>query len=345
MNKAVNRIKLIFSGLVKDIWVVLLDIIAVNAAYYLALMIRYFVNFSINPSATQHVEDFFHFAPWYTICCIIVFAFFKLYNNLWKYVGMGDLNRILAASAVTCVVQVLGTVLLIRRMPLSYYVIGAALQAFFIIIIRFSYRFITVERTRARKWNKPAVNAMVIGVGGIGRRVVKHLEENTAYRALCLVDVTHTARGRSLNGIPIISEVEEIEEAIRNYQIKAVFLASIMIPDETRTTICDLCEKNQLELQDYTGFLSNLTGTVSLTGLLEVIQGSVTIIKKGVTKKYNNGEDAISDLRQQYQVKAISAISGEVIIELQDVTPGATTIDDIWMREYKEETGEEVSFF
>ena len=34
----------VWSAVAKDLWIVLLDIIAVNAAYYLALLIRFFGN-------------------------------------------------------------------------------------------------------------------------------------------------------------------------------------------------------------------------------------------------------------------------------------------------------------
>ena len=36
--------KKVWNALAKDLWIVLLDIIAVNAAYYLALIIRFFDN-------------------------------------------------------------------------------------------------------------------------------------------------------------------------------------------------------------------------------------------------------------------------------------------------------------
>lgn len=36
--------KKILNGALRDFWVVLLDIVAVNASYYLAIMIRFFGN-------------------------------------------------------------------------------------------------------------------------------------------------------------------------------------------------------------------------------------------------------------------------------------------------------------
>jgi hypothetical protein len=37
-------LKKVWNAIAKDLWIVLLDIIAVNAAYYLALIIRFFDN-------------------------------------------------------------------------------------------------------------------------------------------------------------------------------------------------------------------------------------------------------------------------------------------------------------
>lgn len=331
--------------MLKDIWVVLLDVIAVNAAYYLALMIRYFVNFSFNPAASQHLNDFFKFAPWYTIACVIVFASFRLYNNMWKYAGMNDLNRIILASFVTCVIQILGTLLFIGRMPLGYYAIGALLQAFFIFVIRFFYRFISVERSKLKRRNFPMVNTMVIGVGEIGRKVVRYLEEGSVYRVVCLVDLSSDTGGRMLNGIPIIRGKEKFMEAISGYGIKTVILSNPIVSPEVRDEIHRICQANGLELQDYTGFLSNLTGKVSVMGLMEVARGPVSIVVDGVEKRYKDGEEAIRDLRQQYQVNAVSATAEGLSIELQAISAGANKDDEQWMQAYKEETGEDVSFF
>jgi FlaA1/EpsC-like NDP-sugar epimerase len=73
---------------------------------------------------------------------------------------------------VTCVIQVIGTALFIRRMPLTYYFIGAVLQFVFLVATRFAYRVVQTEsariRNRKRKINIPA---MVIGSGEKAKKV------------------------------------------------------------------------------------------------------------------------------------------------------------------------------
>ena len=286
--------------------------------------------------------NFRKFAPWYTIACIIVFALFQLYNNMWRYAGLNDLNRIVWASLVTCVIQILGTIIFISKMPLSYYILGAFLQLVFIIIIRFSYRIIKTEHIRIKKQNMPAINAVIIGISDIARQLGMCLEESPVYRVVCYVDPSNNSSGQMLNGVPI-SGKEGFSNAISQYDIKTVFLTSATIPVEERSEIHRICHENGLELQDYTGFLSNLSGKISITGLMEVAKGPVCIVVGEKEKWYQDGEKVIRDLGHQYQVKAISAASEGLRIELQDIPE--FTNNEKWMQEYKEKTGEDVSFF
>ena len=103
-------LKKFLSGITRDLWIMLLDIIAVNAAYFLALMVRLYVNFEWREVARDYyLPAFIRFAPVYTVLVILVFAAFRLYGGMWRYAGMNDMNRIICASAVTAVIQVVGT--------------------------------------------------------------------------------------------------------------------------------------------------------------------------------------------------------------------------------------------
>ena len=141
--------KKIWSSLAKDLWVALLDIIAVNAAYLLALLVRFYVNFEFRPTVTYYLTAFWQFAPFYTVLAIAVFAAFRLYGGMWRYAGINDMNRIILANLCTSVVQIVGTALFIRRMPITYYIIGALLQFVFVSLIRFGYRILLVEKKKA----------------------------------------------------------------------------------------------------------------------------------------------------------------------------------------------------
>ena len=109
--------KKFLKGIARDLWIVLLDIVAVNAAYFLALMVRLYVNFEWRDVARDYyLPAFLRFAPVYTVLVIIVFMLFRLYGGMWQYAGLNDMNRILGANAITVVIQVVGTWLIMPPM-------------------------------------------------------------------------------------------------------------------------------------------------------------------------------------------------------------------------------------
>ncbi len=325
--------KKIWNGIARDLWIVLLDIIAVNASYFLALLIRFYVNGQFRETVNYLIGDWAKFAPFYTVLCIIIFAAFRLYGGMWRYAGINDMNRIIGASLCTAVVQVVGTALFIRRMPITYYVIGAILQFLFVTLIRFGYRILLVEKKKVAGRNTPTVPSMVIGAGETARKAIHHLED-TPFRATVVID--EKSAGKALDGVPIQADFTENLPKVR-----AVFIADPNLSAEKRKDIKDACETAGVELQDYTGYLSNLGGRIPTSSLLELTKGKVTLVIDGKATDYESGEAALSSLKDRYDVKSIEGAK----VELIKPSSAAYVGYDAWAQQHKEQTGEDVSFF
>lgn len=325
--------KKIWNSIARDLWIVLLDIIAVNAAYFLALLIRFYVNFEFRPTVTYYVTDWLHFAPFYTVLVIIIFACFKLYGGMWRFAGINDMNRIIGANLCTILVMVVGTALFIRRMPITYYVIGAILQFLFISLIRFGYRILLVEKKKVAERNAPVIPAMVIGAGETARKAIAHLED-TPFRAVVAAD--EKSAGKILNGISVVGDYEKSLPSVR-----AVFIADGTLSAEKRKEIYDKCEGYGIEVQDYTGYLSNLGGRVPVASLLEMVKDKVRISVDGNEHEYENGAEALKALKDRYEVECIEGAK----IFLRKSSFSAYVGYDAWAQKHKEDTGEDVSFF
>ncbi len=326
--------KKIWNSLAKDLWIVLLDIIAVNASYLLALLIRFFVNGEFRPIVLdRYMPAFWKFTPFYTVLCIIIFVLFQLYGGMWRYAGINDMNRIIGASAVTTVIQVIGTCLFIERMPITYYVIGALLQFFFVVAVRFGYRILLVEKKKVSDRKAPTVPTMIIGAGETARKAIHHLED-TPFRATVVVD--EKSAGKALDGVNIVKDFESALSGVR-----AVFIADPNLNAEQKKEIKDKCETAGIELQDYTGYLSNLGGRIPTSSLLELIKGSVTLVIDGKEQTYPSGEAAIDSLNDRYDIKSIEGAK----VELVKPTSTAYVGYEAWAEQHKEQTGEDVSFF
>ncbi len=323
----------------QNIWTVALDVVAVNAAYYLTLLLRFYMNGEFKEVATNsYMPAFERFAPFYTVLAILVFALFRLYGGMWQFAGINDMNRILGANAVTLVIQVIGTWLIFPpllhpRMPLTYYLVGALLQFLFIVMIRFGYRILLVERRKVAGRKISVIPTMVIGAGETARKAIAHMED-TPYRVIAAAD--EKSAGKTLNGVPVVADFETALSSV-----KAVFIADRKLTPEKRNEIREKCEAEGIEVQDYTGVLANLGGRVPVASLLSLIHGPVTLVADGTEKEFPDGEEALKALQDQVEVDEIQGAK----VFLRKPSSGAYAGYDAWAQQHKEDTGEDVSFF
>lgn len=307
-----SRIK---DAIAKDLWVVLFDLIAVNLSYYLAFYFRFYVNLKLGlENAEKYRDAFLGFAPFYSILAIIIFALWKLYGGLWRYAGVNDMNRIIGANLCTAVVYVAGTAAFFVRMPIAYYAVGGILQFVFVVIIRFCYRALMVEKKKLRSRGLTKTNTIVVGSGEDGRRVVKNLEETDSYRPVAVIG---SSTG-TMDGVPIISL-----DVIDWKDIGAVFIADPLLPSSIRNEIKALADKAGAELHDYTGYFSNLGGKLSVTELLAVIHNPLVVTIDEKETEYKNGQAALAALTGKYEVVKLSS-DGKIILELKQAQKMST---------------------
>ena len=273
-NKHVTRFRMIQLALL------LFDVLAINMAYYVALYIRYYVNFEFNELAVKYISAFWKFAPYYTAFCLIVFIGFGLYSRCWKFAGMEEMNRLLLANAVTFVGHIAGSALITMWMPKTYYLLGGVIQLSLIVLSRLSYRVLSleVERYRAkRRAGNPRKRVMVVGVGDIAHLVLRHIQQDagSVMKPVCLVDYRSQSYGSMMEGIPVIYGVESIADAVTTHHVESVLLADTAMPGIVRKRIREICAGLHIDVQDYVGYFQETWGSMILTNLLAVTRGQV----------------------------------------------------------------------
>ena len=236
-----------------DFFIMLLDIVAVNASYFLALLLRFSINNRLDPLIEKYLYTVIHFAPVYTVICIILFIIFRLYGGMWRYAGTRDLNRIVFANVITAVIHVAATVLFIQRMPISYYVMGAAMQMAAVGFTRFAYRLAVLEKRQIGK--SKAINALVIGTKENGSQTIKLLNIGIQYRPVAIIDSSNKNAGMMMDGIPVYGS-DDFASVVTKNKIKAVFLADATVDKEHRKAIIKYCKDNELQFRDYSSFFS-----------------------------------------------------------------------------------------
>ena len=248
----------------------LYDALAVNAAYFLALWLRYDMRYSAIPP--EYLAAFLRFAPVYTAVCLAVFFLLRLYNSLWRFASFNELARSLGATVITCVFHWVGMNAFVCRMPVAYYVIGALGQFLMVTAIRFAYRFIRLLSASRRRNARAVHNAMIIGAGAAGQAVLRELKTSEAADAVprCIIDDDPNKWGRTIDGVPVVGGRKVIAEAAERYGVDQILIAIPTLSMQERGRLLTLCSETGCQLKTLPALYQLANGEVSLNKLRPV---------------------------------------------------------------------------
>lgn len=347
-EKTVDRKYIYIRWFLLRLGLVLFDIFAVNFAYCLALVVRFYQRVGFNVWAISYVSAFQKFAPYYTVCSLVIFAILGLYNSLWKYAGLSDMNRIIKASVLTCVVHILGTLLFVMRMPISYYALGAAFQFALVTISRFSYRLLMMERDKyANERKRNVTHVMVVGVGESSHTVIKHLQRDpdSAARPVCVIDVGNGKVKGTMAGVPVLVGIDEIPHALKEYRIDRVLVADTLVPRDVRGEVKVICRNMDIPVQEFSGYFQSAPSRIPVKSLLEYVEGPVVVEIGNDRTRYDSAEQASACISEKYIVASVCTKADCVCIRLIEDVFRPNDVQAEWVQAYQKETGEDISFF
>ena len=151
------------------------DAIAMILAFFLALWFRFDCRYTMIPK--EYLNFYFKFILIYAVISIFVFRKMRLYNSIWRFTSYSELLRTVVATGITFVIHCVGMNVFFGKMPLSYYVFGIMIQFVLTLGVRFSYRFVLLERSRQRKAEEiaKAKKVLLIGAGKAGQMILRDI--------------------------------------------------------------------------------------------------------------------------------------------------------------------------
>ncbi|MBR3431624.1 MAG: hypothetical protein IKG87_16150 [Clostridia bacterium] len=320
-----NRLK---NFLHYNVWIVLLDVIAVNLSYVATLYLRFFINGTFRESCWFYMDFWAAIVPWYTAAAIVIFAAWRLYGGLWQYAGLNDMNRIILANVSAAVAHVVISLLVIgslpggvapsyaHRMPMSYYIIGPVIQLGLTTLIRFGYRLLQEERRRSAR--KHAANVMIVGIGDTGRMVRRQIENDDegGSNVVCFFAWQKRNEGQLINGAPVVSDEKKLKDHISRYKVDRVILADPLMPGDIRDEFRNVCQEKGVEIHDYSRLIRYDAGGLSFRRLMRATVGEVSVLQDGKTTHYESGEAALRAFPESQEVRTISILNGSFFVEL-----------------------------
>lgn len=255
-----------------SLWLIVYDIIVSNGAYFLALWLRY--DFRFSEISEEYLHAFLRFAPVFSVFLFLTFLFLRLYQSIWRFASYREFERIAVGVAITTAFHIVGISVFFRVMPISYYICGPILQFGMVLMIRFAYRFVLLERSRIRK-NAASENAtkiMIIGAGRAGQMILRDITNRSSgeEKICCIVDDNPNKWNRYIDGIPIVGGCKDIPEYAYKYNIDKIYLCIPSASAKRRRDILEICKKTGCALKNLPSMYQMLDGNITVHSMQEV---------------------------------------------------------------------------
>lgn len=264
MKKTVNT-----ALLYRRIFLVIYDVMAVTASSVLALLIRY--EFVYKDIEERFLDSIYSFLPFTIIIMLLCFSILRLYNSLWAFASINELQNIVAACGITAAVNGLGLVITGKPVPRSFPFMFVFILISFTFVSRFSYRFLrTLKRKNQKK--EHAVNIMIIGAGEAANVIIKEIISSryTNMCVRCIIDDDPNKHGRYIQGIKVVGDRSKIKESVDAYSINEIFIAIPSASKSVISDIIDVCKDTTCKLRTLPGMYQLVNGEVNVSQLKDV---------------------------------------------------------------------------
>ncbi|MCH5270459.1 MAG: polysaccharide biosynthesis protein [Lachnospiraceae bacterium] len=264
MKKSINT-----ALLYRRIVLLIYDVLAVTVSTVMALMIRYDLSYaSIDPI---FLDSVYSFLPVTLVITILIFMLLRLYNSLWAFASVNELQNIVVACGAAMVLNGIGLALFHKPVPRSFPFIFFCLLVGLTFASRFSYRFLRNLKQREKR-KEMGTNIMIIGAGDAANMIIKEIVSSsyTHIRIRCIIDDDSNKHGRYIQGIKVIGGREKIKEAVDAYDIDEIFIAMPSVSRSVISEFIDICKDTECKIRTLPGMYQLVNGEVNVSQLKDV---------------------------------------------------------------------------
>ena len=250
----------------KRIIVVGSDIFLTVISYWFAFLLRF--NFSI-PEAYYH--NMLMSMPILVVIRSSSFILFGLYSGIWRYASMSDLARIFKAVALSSVLFVAYVTFFYRLAEFSRSVF--IMDSFIVIVFIGGSRFL--YRLSREFYFMKSINAkrlLIIGAGDTAERLLREMRQNPNidYDIIGFLDNNPAKKGRRIHDVPILGQIDDIEEIGIKEKIEEAIVAIPSISGKEMRKIIYQCDNAGITCKTLPAISDILNGTITINQIREI---------------------------------------------------------------------------
>lgn len=251
----------------KTIFLYIVDILAINAAFYIALYLRFEGN--IDP---KYLKVYLNNMIYLTLIKVAVFSYFKLYKSLWKYASIEEFLQVIVAAVVSNTGVL--SYLFIKQTPLprSVYIIVTMIDIFLIGGIRISYRMLRLLTESELRLSKHSKRVMIIGAGDAGAMIIRELKNHRQLNSIpvAVIDDDIKKEGTRINGVPILGQRYDIMSVAIKKKIDEIIIAIPSASQKEIREIVNECKRTKAKVRIVPGMYELIGGEITIQQVRDV---------------------------------------------------------------------------
>jgi len=247
------------------------DIIAIFFSYFFGLWLRFDFQYTTIPP--EYMQSYIRFIPFYIVASLIFFRFMRMYRGIWRFAGFRELIRYTLASLLASAAHCVLITLICRRMPFSYYIVGAVIQIILVVGVRFTYRFYTQMIVKKSDIPEtPAKNVMIIGAGAAGMTIVRELQHSDKINdvPVCMIDDNPNKWNRYIEGVPVVGGRDDIPAMSEKYKVDEIYFCIPSARASEKKDVLNICKETGCKLKSLPGIYQITNDEVLVSRLKSV---------------------------------------------------------------------------
>lgn len=246
--------------------VFLSDVSLAALAWWGAFLLRF--NFSIPP---EFASSMLFAMPFIVATQAVVFRVFGLYQGIWRFASLPDLQRLVRAIAAVAVLGPVIVWLLQGKgvVPRSVYVLDPILLLLLMGGGRFAYRAWREHREfgSLTAQGKPV---LILGAGDTAAGLMRELRHSGQWRVVGLLDDNTAKHHRTLYGLKVLGGLGELPRFARDLKVSHAIIAMPADSHERRREAANACVRAGVKPMTVPSFDDLISGRVAVAAVREV---------------------------------------------------------------------------
>ncbi|MFA5190455.1 MAG: hypothetical protein WC740_07015 [Verrucomicrobiia bacterium] len=239
---------------------ILVDMVIVSGAYYLAWLIR--GEGSFEPACKA---SFIRSVPWLLLSQLAVFYVTGLYRIKWQHASIPDLLHVIRSIVLGFIA---GMTVIYYFLPgsfsLSVLIIHFFVMSSFVLGARFSLRVLDYY---AQKDTAGVRRVLIYGAGRAGGMLLREIQSNKehALTVVGFIDDDLNKQEKRFYGHPILGTGSDAEDVIRKTGVQELIVAVSDMSDDRLAQLRQYCAQNRITLRRFQVTLQAIGGIPEVT--------------------------------------------------------------------------------